>query len=112
MGLLDGLVGGVIGGEMASLVSGFIERHGGVQGIVSQLQEHGLGETAKSWIGTGSNLPISGAQVHQVFGGSSGGLADLAARTGLDPLTLAQQLSHVLPQAIDKLTPAGVIPKN
>ena len=35
MGLLDGILGGVVGGEMATVVNSFIERHGGVQGIVT-----------------------------------------------------------------------------
>ena len=30
---------------------------------------------------------------------------------GLTPQELAQKLSQVLPQAIDKLTPDGVVPK-
>ena len=43
MGLLDGLIGGVVGAEMASVVNTFIQQHGGVQGIVSQLESQGLG---------------------------------------------------------------------
>jgi hypothetical protein len=30
MGLFDGMLGCVIGGEMASVVNGLIEKHGGV----------------------------------------------------------------------------------
>jgi uncharacterized protein YidB (DUF937 family) len=51
MGLLDGLMGGVVGAEMVSVVNGLIEKHGGVQGIVSQLEQQGLGSTVKSWVG-------------------------------------------------------------
>ena len=47
MSLLDGLLGGVVGGEMATVVNGFIERHGGVQGIVAQMEQQGLGNTVK-----------------------------------------------------------------
>jgi hypothetical protein len=36
MGLFDGLLGGVVGAEMATVVNGLIEKHGGVQGIVAQ----------------------------------------------------------------------------
>ena len=109
MGLLDGLLGGLIGGEMATVVNRLIEKHGGVQGIVNQLQQQGLGATVKSWVGTGANQPISADQIHKAFG--QGTIAELAAKAGLDPQELAQKLSQILPQAIDKLTPAGVIPK-
>ncbi|HWX69955.1 MAG TPA: YidB family protein [Steroidobacteraceae bacterium] len=108
MSLLDGLLGGAVGAEMATVVNSFIQQHGGVQGIVAQLEKQGLGATVQSWIGTGPNQPISPDQVHQVFG--SGSLAQIAAKAGLNPQELAQKLSQVLPTAIDKLTPEGRVP--
>lgn len=109
MGLLDGILGGLVGGEMATVVNGLIEKHGGVQGIVSQLQQQGLGPTVKSWVGAGPNQAISAEQIHQAFGQDT--IAALAAKVGLNPQDLAQRLAQVLPQAIDKLTPGGVVPK-
>jgi len=109
MGLLDGLVGGAAGAETVSVVNRLIEKHGGVQGIVSQLQQNGLGETVKSWVGSGPNVPISASQVHQLFGADT--IKSLAAKIGMDPDVAAQHISQLLPQAIDKLTPSGVVPK-
>jgi uncharacterized protein YidB (DUF937 family) len=109
MGLLDGVLGGLIGGEMATVVNGLIEKHGGVSGIVAQLEQQGLGNTVKSWVGTGPNQPISADQLHKALG--SGAMQELAAKFGLTPQDLASKLAQVLPQAIDKLTPGGVIPK-
>jgi uncharacterized protein YidB (DUF937 family) len=108
MSLLDGLLGGVVGGEMATMVNSFIQQHGGVQGIVAQLEKQGLGATVQSWVSTGANQPISPDQVHQAFGG--GTLAQLAAKAGMNPQELAQKLSQVLPTAIDRLTPEGKVP--
>ena len=108
MGLLDGLVGGVVGGEMSTVVNSFIQQHGGVQGIVSQFEKQGLGATVQSWVGNGPNQPISADQVHQVFG--SGVIAQMAANAGMNPQDLAAKISQVLPGAIDKLTPGGKIP--
>ena len=68
MGLFNGVLSGVIGGEMASAVNSLIERHGGVQGIVSQMQLQGLGSTVGSWVGSGANAQLSVAQLHQAFG--------------------------------------------
>jgi uncharacterized protein YidB (DUF937 family) len=109
MGLFDGVVGGVVGAGMAAVVSKLIEKHGGVQGIVAQLEQQGLGNTVKSWVGTGDNQPISPDQVHQALGADT--LSELAAKFGISPQELAQKLSQVLPGAIDKMTPGGVIPK-
>jgi|SRR6185437_2153972 len=109
MGLLDGLVGGAVGAEMISVVNGLIEKHGGVQGIVSQLHQNGLGETVKSWVGSGPNSPISASQVQQAFGDT---IKALATKFGVDPNVAAQHISQLLPQAIDKLTPGGTVPQS
>ena len=95
MGLLDGLLGGAVGAEMATVVNSFIQQHGGIQGIVAQLEKQGLGETARSWVSSGANQPISADQLHQVFG--SGVIGQLAAKTGMNPQDLATKLSQVLP---------------
>jgi uncharacterized protein YidB (DUF937 family) len=110
MGLFDGLLGGVVGAEMATVVNGLIEKHGGVQGIVAQLEQQGLGGTVRSWVGTGANQPITAEQIHQAFG--SDAVKQLAAKIGMSPEDLAANLSTILPQAIDKLTPAGVVAKS
>jgi uncharacterized protein YidB (DUF937 family) len=109
MGLFDGVLGGVLGAEMTTVVSGLIEKHGGVQGIVAQLEQQGLGPTVQSWVGNGANQPISAAQVHQAFGPEI--LSQLAAKAGITPQDLTQKISQYLPQVIDKLTPGGIVPK-
>ncbi|MFI4878854.1 MAG: YidB family protein [Steroidobacterales bacterium] len=108
MGLLDGLLGGAVGAEMATVVNTLIQQHGGVQGILTQLEQQGLGGVARSWIATGPNQTITPGQVHQAFGNDM--MTQLAAKVGLTPQELAQKLSQVLPTAIDKLTPTGQVP--
>ncbi len=109
MGFLDGLLGGAVGVEIATAVNSLIEKHGGLQGIVSQLENQGLGATVQSWVGTGANQPISAAQVHQAFGAEM--IQELAAKAGLSPQELASKLSTALPEVIDKLTPNGKVPR-
>jgi uncharacterized protein YidB (DUF937 family) len=109
MSLFDGMLGGAAGAEMATVVNSLIVKHGGIQGIVAQLEQQGLGGTVRSWIGTGANQPISPDQIHQVFGSDM--VKELAAKVGLSPDELAAKLSTYLPQAVDKMTPAGTLPK-
>jgi uncharacterized protein YidB (DUF937 family) len=109
MGLFDGLLGGAVGAEMATVVGSLIEKHGGVQGIVAQLEQQGLGDTVRSWVGTGPNQPISPDQVHQAFGVDT--ITAMAAKFGLSPQELATKLSAILPAALDKLTPGGTVAK-
>ena len=110
MGMFDGLIGGIVGAGMMQVVNGILEKHGGLQGVVSEFEKNGLGPTVNSWVGTGPNQPISADQVHSVVGPEL--LQQLAAQSGLSVQDLAQKLAQVLPQAVDKLTPNGVIPKS
>ena len=107
MGLFDGVIGGIVGAEMANVVNGLIQKHGGVQGIVAQFEKQGLGATVQSWVSNGPNQAVSAEQVHQAFGAE--GLKELAAKAGLSTQDLAAQLSTILPQVIDKLTPNGKV---
>ena len=105
MGLLDGVLGGVVG----SLVTDVLQKHGGVQGVVQQFEAQGFGPTVRSWVGTGTNLPITADQLHQVLG--SDFVQQLAAKTGISVPELTQHLAQILPQAVDRMTPNGEIPK-
>jgi uncharacterized protein YidB (DUF937 family) len=109
MGLFDGVLGGIVGGAMASVVNGILEQHGGVQGMVNQFEKNGLGATVRSWVGTGDNAPISPDEVHRAIGPDL--LQQLAAKSGMSVPELTQKLAEVLPQAVDRMTPGGAIPK-
>jgi len=109
MGLLDAVLGGIVGAEVTSLVSGVIERHGGISGLVAMFEQQGLGGVVQSWIGTGANQPISAEQLHQVLGNDS--VIQLAQKFGINPQDLLQKLAQALPQAVDKMTPDGTVPK-
>jgi uncharacterized protein YidB (DUF937 family) len=112
MGLMSGLesmVGGAVGAEVVSVVSSFIQQHGGVQGVVAQLEQQGLGGAAKSWVGSGPNQPVTAAQITQAFG-NTGVIGQLAAKVGMSPQELTQKIAQHLPTAVDKLTPSGSTP--
>jgi uncharacterized protein YidB (DUF937 family) len=109
MGMFDGLLGGIVGAGMVSVLNGVIEKHGGLQGVVSEFERNGLGATVQSWVGTGPNQGITPEEVHKALGSDL--LQQLSEKSGLSVEDLKQKLAQVLPQAVDKLTPAGTIPK-
>ena len=109
MGLLDGVLGGVVGAGMVSVVNGILEKHGGLQGVVGEFERKGLGQTVRSWVGIGPNDPVSPADLQRVLGSDL--LQQLSAKSGLSVQELAEKLSHVLPRAVDHLTPDGAVPK-
>ena len=109
MGMFDGVLGGIVGAGLVSVVSDVLEKHGGVEGVVSQFQKNGLGATVQSWVGTGPNQPLSPDDVQRVLGPDL--LKQLSEKSGVSIQELTQKLAHVLRQAVDKLTPDGTIPK-
>jgi uncharacterized protein YidB (DUF937 family) len=107
--MFDGLLGGIVGAGMVSVVNNILEQHGGVQGVVNQFERNGLGSTVRSWVGTGPNEAISPEDVHRALGPDL--LQQLAAKSGMSVQELTQKLAQVLPQAMDKMTPDGTLPK-
>lgn len=117
MGLLDSVVG-ALGqaqggqGDLMSVVASLLDSNGptgGLAGLVARFQQGGLGDVVQSWISTGQNLPVSPAQLGQVLGNDT--LSSLAGQLGVQQGDLAQQLSSLLPQVVDKLTPDGQLPQ-
>jgi uncharacterized protein YidB (DUF937 family) len=122
MGLLDSVIGAVTqnvqsgqGGNAGGLlqhVIGMLANNSGGSGglgeLVQSFEKAGLGNVVNSWVSTGHNLPISAEQLQQVVG--SGKIAEIAQSLGLQPGDVAAQLSHILPKAVDHVTPNGQIP--
>lgn len=135
MGLLDSVLGAVMGGgqqqanaagggglasiigmvasnpQLLQAVTGMLGsdgQHGGLGGLVSKFEQAGMGDVVKSWIGNGQNQAISGDQLTQVLG--SGAIGDVAAKLGMSQDDAAGHLSQMLPEIINHLTPGGQAP--
>ena len=81
---------------------------GGLGDLISRFTQGGLGDVIGSWIGHGQNAPISGDQLSNVLG--SDVIGKLAAQVGLSHGDTAGQLSQMLPEVINRLTPHGQAP--
>jgi uncharacterized protein YidB (DUF937 family) len=136
MGLLDSILGQVLGGTQAQPQAGAVGsmgagglgglgdlgglagalggllanngEHGGLGGLVSKFEQAGMGDVVKSWIGKGENMPISGNQLGQVLGGDA--VSGIAQKLGVNSATLLPMLAAMLPALIDHLTPQGQAP--
>lgn len=117
MGLFDSIVGTVInqvagnsGNPMIQAGLELINKCGGPQGVLEKLRGNGLGAEVESWLGSGSNLPLSAQQVVQVFGAEL--IKSMAAQFSMPSSDFSSKLAEYLPQAIDKLSPDGKLPGN
>src|SRR5437763_15894611 len=102
------MLGGIVGAEMATVVNGLIERHGGVEGMVNQLRTNGLGPAVNSWINEGPNAAVAPQDMHRAFGDKT--MTEIAAGAGMSTEELAARLAQVLPHAVDALVPDGKVP--
>ena len=121
MGLLDSIVGQVAGAlegsvpggqvhpGLVDVVSSLMTQGGGLQGLINQFEQQGLGHVVSSWIGTGENLAITPDQIQAVLGEPH--IAAVAAKLGLSLADVANQLAGLLPHAVDSVTPAGAVPQ-
>lgn len=80
---------------------------GDLKGLVAQLQQGGLNEQVRSWLGNGQNLQITPEQVESALGNEK--LQQLAAQFGIPLETVSRLLAEHLPKAVDQASPEGVI---
>ena len=103
---------GGIGGLLSSFLGGAGSSGGILSGgrgdLLRQFQQNGMGEKARSWIGTGPNQPIGPSEVEKALGPDK--IDWLVRETGMPREELLAGLSRELPETVDKLTPHGRIP--
>jgi uncharacterized protein YidB (DUF937 family) len=142
MGLLDSVIGSVLGGQggaggvLGSVLSSALGggagaagqqgqspligilgsllanngAAGGLGGLTAAFQKNGMGDVMGSWVGGGQNLPISPDALGKVLGPDI--LSKLGGQAGgMGQSDLLGQLSQILPQVVDKMTPNGQAPQ-
>lgn len=123
MGLLDQLAQQVLGqavqaltqGQTASLAQTIIgmltdSKGGGLDGLVQQFQQQGLGELVASWVGTGQNQPATPDQITAALGRNR--VDEISRQAGVPAADGPSILAQLLPVLVDKLTPTGQVPAN
>ena len=95
--------------DLMSTVVGLLGGQGGLQNLIGQFTSKGLGDIVGSWVSTGKNLPVSGDQLQNVLGKDT--IGNLASKLGMGSGALTSQLTNLLPDVVDKLTPDGKVPE-
>jgi uncharacterized protein YidB (DUF937 family) len=103
--LIKGALGGLLAGNAAGGVMG-----GGLNDLLKQLENKGLGETVDSWVGTGPNKSIAPGDLAKVLGSDQ--IDAMMAQSGLSREELLDGLSKHLPEVINRLTPEGEVPRH
>ncbi|MFJ2752200.1 YidB family protein [Streptomyces sp. NPDC087297] len=104
LGALTGAGGGAGGGASGAQAGG----NNPLGGLMDMLAKSGLADQAQSWLGTGDNKPVSGAQIAEAVPDEA--LQKAAAQAGVSPQEAADQIAQALPTAVDRLSPEGQLP--
>ncbi|WP_329452114.1 YidB family protein [Streptomyces sp. NBC_01724] len=110
----SGNAGNILGALLGALGGNASAGGGGcgantLEGLIGILTRSGLLDQAQSWVGTGENKPVSGAQIAQALPEET--LQKVAQDAGVSTEQAADDIARSLPEAVDKLTPAGEVPK-
>jgi len=106
---LGGILGEVTAAAAPALISSVLAKTnmGNLQGLVSKLQEGGLGAQVQSWLGSGGNMPVTAEQLKAALGDEH--VKQLAEQFGVPIDKVLGVLSEHLPQAVDQASPNGTL---
>ena len=113
MGLFDEVLGGLEGqaGQHAALyeeVAGLVTQSGGINGLIQQFEQQGLGQIMSGWMGGATNTPISPDQLVQAIGQDK--ITAIASKVGLSESQVTDGISKLLPLMVGHLTSNGTAP--
>ena len=86
----------------------WVQKNGGMGGVLDRFRQKGFGPQAQSWVATGQNDGIDERAVEQVVG--QGELQQMAQRLGVPEQQVAQAFAEIMPEMVDKLSPEGQLP--
>lgn len=95
-------------GTPGTIQSGILQGLPSLDSLMDRFTRGGQGDKFQSWVGPGENKPLEPQELQQALGPD--GLDHLQKETGMPRDQLLRELSKVLPQVVDKLTPQGRLP--
>jgi uncharacterized protein YidB (DUF937 family) len=116
MGLFDSLSGGLKSAlgqadaaAMPALISAVLAKTnlGSLQGVITTLQQGGLNDQVRSWLSSGTNLPLTADQLRAALGNEK--VQDLARQIGLPVDEALKLMAEHLPTAVDQASPNGTL---
>jgi uncharacterized protein YidB (DUF937 family) len=96
---------GTSGKEPGTITSGVLKGLPSLDSLMERFRHNGHADKMDSWVGSGQNQPIQPHELEKALGPES--IDHLGKETGLPRDQLLSELSKMLPQVVDKLTPNG-----
>ena len=110
LGGLGGSGGGKGGALMAMLLPlamQWVQRNGGLGGVLGRVQQKGYSQQAASWVSTGPNEELPPEAMGEIVGTEE--LSRLSQQLGVDEREVSSSMAKILPEVVNQLTPDGSV---
>lgn len=86
----------------------WVQRNGGIGGVLERFQNKGYTQQAASWVSTGANEELQPQAVSDVVGTEE--LSRLSQQLGVSQEEVSSGMAQILPEMMNQLTPQGGVP--
>ena len=86
----------------------WVQRNGGLSGVLQRFQHKGYSQQAASWVSTGPNEVLESNAVNDVVGTEE--LSRLSQQLGVSQEEVSSGMGQILPEMVNRLTPQGGVP--
>ena len=107
---MGGHNGAALTALLLPLAMQWVQRNGGIGGVLERFQQKGYAQQASSWVSTGDNHPVPAQAMGDVVGSEE--LSRLSQQLGVSNEEVAGGMAEVLPEVVNHLTPDGHVPRD
>lgn len=86
----------------------WVQRNGGLGGVLQRFQHKGYSQQAASWVSTGPNEALEPQAISDVMGTDE--LSRLSQQLGVSQEEVSSGMGQILPEMVNQLTPQGGVP--
>ena len=100
--------GGALMLLLLPLAMQWVQRNGGIGGVLERFKNKGYSQQAASWVSTGANEELEPQAVSDVVGTEE--LSRLSQQLGVSQEEVSSGMAQILPEMVNQLTPQGGVP--
>ena len=100
--------GGALMLLLLPLAMQWVQRNGGIGGVLERFKNKGYSQQAASWVSTGENEELQPQAVNELMGTEE--LSRMSQQLGVSQEEVSSGMAQILPEMVNQLTPQGGVP--
>ena len=93
---------------MIPLAMQWVQRNGGINGVLQRFQQKGYAQQASSWVSTSPNDALPQQAIGDVVGNDE--LSRMSQQLGVSNQEVSGGMAQILPEVVNQMTPEGTVP--